>query len=372
MLASKDGHYLLTHFKFGEHHLFVDFSEQGGYGPTKTVKLEEIGSEDFIPCPMQTTTNSGPEHKVGSFLRCHVDTEGATRVLVVSDENEIDNDEQIQIRAHLKSLSQQIYDEQAKEYLFQELKRSINYETIDPHGEDVKTPEFDQDECKNKASQCEGAMQQSPYNPNYATLQRQITSIADYPEGTTITTCNQVVIEVLEAIDLKASDLNGLSNPYAELALICRNKKKNLFTKAKLKRRTYYIERTVAPKWSNQSQVFVFDVPPDAATITRGYFIKVQIRSFGVLGRHVHLGTTEVHLRSLRNQQELVGWYPLVSRTGRNELEKSLSSRVHGSVKLRVQWIYTVPALLDYHLLVVSQVSLDSEMGGWGLAVFFL
>ena len=65
-----------------------------------------------------------------------------------------------------------------------------------------------------------------------AAVERSIAEAADYPEGMHITRCNQVLIEVLEATDLKASGLSGLSNPYAEVSLKQRHRsRKNLFSK---------------------------------------------------------------------------------------------------------------------------------------------
>jgi hypothetical protein len=48
----------------------------------------------------------------------------------------------------------------------------------------------------------------------------------------------------------------------------------------------------------------------------------------------------------------VVGWFPLAGRTGRRELENQLSHWGRGSVRLRLQWIHSVPALLRYFILL--------------------
>ena len=96
----------------------------------------------------------------------------------------------------------------------------------------------------------------------------------------------------------------------------------------------------------------MFDVPPAAVVYTREHTLQVRIREFRFIGQHPFLGQTNVYLQSLRNQRELVGWYPLVGRMGRRDLEDSQANWGRGSVKLRVQWIYTVPALVNYFLML--------------------
>jgi hypothetical protein len=91
----------------------------------------------------------------------------------------------------------------------------------------------------------------------------------------------------------------------------------------------------------------------------------VKVRNFRLVGQHPILGQAAVHFGSLRNQQELVGWYPLAGRTGRRDVETSpLSDWSRGSIKLRVQWIYTTPALVDYFLLL-SERRLEQLQKSW-------
>lgn len=79
------------------------------------------------------------------------------------------------------------------------------------------------------------------------------------------------------------------------------------------------------------------------------------------------LGQAVVHLHSVRNQQELVGWYPLAGRTGKTELENPLSSWGRGSVRLRIQWVYTVRALMDYFIMFTERRLLQLQERRHGL-----
>lgn len=111
--------------------------------------------------------------------------------------------------------------------------------------------------------------------------------------GLFITKCNQVVIEVLEATGLKSSDLNGLSNPYVKVGLICGNRKKytGSFKSKPTSRSTYYIEKTLSPQWSHQC--FIFDVPEKAANDpkeTRRFSLQAVIKSTEKLGKDKFLG----------------------------------------------------------------------------------
>ena len=67
-----------------------------------------------------------------------------------------------------------------------------------------------------------------------------------------------------------------------------------------------------------------------------------------------------MHLRSLLGQKESIGWYPLTGKTSQSEAGPKFS-RIRGSVKLRIQWIYTPSALLEYYILL-SQVRASAAL----------
>jgi len=89
------------------------------------------------------------------------------------------------------------------------------------------------------------------------------------------------------------------------------------------------VRKSVNPTWESQS--FVFNVPREAVSVTRGHSIEVCLRNFRALGNHNTLGRAQVDLHSVRNQEPLVGWFPLIGRTGRRELENQLSHWGRGS-----------------------------------------
>jgi hypothetical protein len=113
--------------------------------------------------------------------------------------------------------------------------------------------------------------------------------------GLSITMRNQIIIEVMEATGLRSSDLNGLSNPFVQVKLICTNKKSHFgsFSNNAV-RSTYVVEKTLSPQWCYQS--FVFDVPEKASydpKVTRRYSLQCVIKSKDKLSGSKFLGQGE-------------------------------------------------------------------------------
>lgn len=86
-------------------HQFVDNEERGGYGPSISVRLEEIGYRSLLPIHAKDASRSR------RFLNCEVDTDGGTRLLVVSDDSGV-VDERAMLKRHLDTLKKQIVYEQ--------------------------------------------------------------------------------------------------------------------------------------------------------------------------------------------------------------------------------------------------------------------
>jgi hypothetical protein len=162
---------------------------------------------------------------------------------------------------------------------------------------------------------------------------------------------NQVIVEIIEAIGLNAADISGLVNRYYEVKLRNSERASPIFFSKTTVKRTPYCEKTLSPKWCNQK--FVFGVPEEASNSLRGYSIAVQVKSFGFLGVDLLLGQADVQLYNLRIQHELVGWFPLKNNKGKSSVDYSC-----GSIRMRMQWIHTVPALLNY-FLVLSESHLE-------------
>lgn len=81
------------------------------------------------------------------------------------------------------------------------------------------------------------------------------------------------------------------------------------------------------------------------------------MKSYSYFGKNRFLGQADVELVSLKDQCEVVGWFSLTSMSVRQHAlgHHSSGDHVRGSVKLRIQWIYSIPALLTYHLRLVSR-----------------
>lgn len=336
---------------------YVKNEEEGGLGASVSVKLEVIGFSDVLPCP-KANENATLTSESENYLNCCVDTDGVTRVLIISDKKE-NEDERTEIRNHIKVLQEQIKQEEAQESRILELRHLVGGDDVRSTGTPVEVE--DGEETKQeisppppgepKRSEVSPAAANTPTAAIGAAVNDELQNLAEFPEDISITRCHQVYVEVMEAAGLRSSDASGMCNPYCEVLLKESFKSRKAFrSKDKEKRMTYYMENTTTPKWA--TQVFIFDISPEAVHATRGYSVRVRLRNFHWIGKHPSLGQTSVYLSSLRNQQELVGWYPLVGTKERSDLDDSLGSYGRGSVKLRLQWIHSVPGLLDYFLML--------------------
>jgi C2 domain/SHR-binding domain of vacuolar-sorting associated protein 13 len=160
-----------------------------------------------------------------------------------------------------------------------------------------------------------------------------------------ITECHQIFVEILEATGISSDTINASCNPYCDVRLKHGHNRNRLFG-IRDRRRTYYIRKTFTPVWNKQS--FVFHVPPEAAVVTRGYKLILRVRNYSPFRSHQVLGYARIDLHSVRDQKSHIGWFPLVGRNGRPELNTHGSHLGRGSVRVRVQWIYTMPALVQY------------------------
>lgn len=106
---------------------FLTKEEDGHFGAAKTIKLEEIGYDDKLPCPPR---GHGPSNnKKENSLCCQVDTEGSTRVLIVSDEIiGSQQDPKVAdetVRCHLEKIGKEISDEEKRRAKIDELNKSV-------------------------------------------------------------------------------------------------------------------------------------------------------------------------------------------------------------------------------------------------------
>lgn len=343
----------------------VNDEEQGGLGASRSIKLEVIGFKDRLPCPQDAGRDVGGSSSVNEgYLNCQVDTDGLTRVLIIADK--ANEDERTDMRNHISVLQRQIREEEKRKARILELRNlfhGVGRSFI--HSGDISSVEDDeetkqevtthsQDDRRMGSQNASGSpsMSHMPTDSGARTgtlIEDELEELADFPEDISITHCHQVLVEIIEAAGLRPTDASGVCNPYCEIVEKGRSKSRKSF-RSRPTWKTHFIENTTSPKWTGQ--VFIYDVPSEAAHVTRGYGAKVRIRNFHWIGSHPCIGHTTVHLSSLRNQQEIVGWYPLVGRSVQADLDESLTNYGRGSVKLRMQWIHSVPGLIDYFLML--------------------
>ena len=318
----------------------VDGEDQAGFGIAVTVKLDEIGFTCELPCPRRNEQLNSEK-----VLSCCVDSNGATRVLLISNNRDEHDDKRV-LERHIGNVQKCIDEERSRIAILQSLTSNLteNHLYSDVERSDDKNVEcLDNSDNVWRRAHSENASSLSQ-------IEEAASALADFPEDCTIWRRHQIVIQVLEAAGLSSADVINKCNPYCEIILKGSRKSKSLFSHVTAMKKTYFVEGTFSPKWVDQT--FVFDVPPAAVEYTREHAILVRIRSFRLIGQHPYLGQTTVHLRTLRNQCELVGWYPLVGRTGHRDLEDVTANWGKGSVQLRVQWVFTVPALVTYFLML--------------------
>ena len=326
---------------------YVDDEEQGRFGSATVVKLEEIGYRGVLTCP--SSLQEGSEARHAGHLNVEVETDGATRILVVSDDS-YRNDEANVMNRRLETLKRQMREEENRAANLAALRFLLSQPA-----DAQESRSLIQGEALNNIQVYGAQLEGLEADARFRTVEDLAKNITDdFPEDSSIHRRHQVVVEVLEAVGLNPENEIGSCNPYCEVLIKGRSKlRKSLFEKRKDKGKTYYQKKSLSPKWTDQA--FVFDVPEEAVTVTRGHSIHVRLRNFRYVGAHKLLGQAVVHLHSVRDQQELVGWYPLAGRTGSTELDNPLSHWGRGSVKLRIQWVHSTPALLDYFMLLTDK-----------------
>jgi C2 domain/SHR-binding domain of vacuolar-sorting associated protein 13 len=327
---------------------YVEDEEQGRFGAATIVKLEEIGYRGHLACPTGATEDL--DARRSRHLNVDVETDGATRIMVASDDNYHDDDVMIMNR-RLESLKRQVREEESRLANLAALRYLLAGTSS---GTSIEGSVFEGAALSNLSlytQQVEGVDADERFRI-IEDLAKNITD--DFPEDTSIHRKHQVVVEVLEAVGLNPENEIGSCNPYCEVILKGRSKlRKSLFEKRRDKGKTYYTKKTLSPRWTDQ--IFVFDVPAEAVSVTRGHSIHVRCRNFRFVGAHKLLGQAVVHLHNVRDQQELVGWYPLAGRTGSTELDNPLSHWGRGSIKLRIHWVHSTPALVDCFTLFTDR-----------------
>lgn len=252
---------------------------QGHYGPCKTIKLEVVGFREKLPCPGLRTGGLYNHSSMDSenFLHCQVDIEGVTRVLIITESQ---NSSYLNIlRYNFESVSVSLKEEESRSYQFQNILQCIEADKLlDNEKKQQSILEISPRANSSRKSRGEekkvsvAAAAPSPQQPidseessqdrfnekEYSDfVEKQITIIAsDYPEDCTITKCNQLFVQIIEAAGLKSSGVSGLANPYCEISFKNLVKTKDRLNKQK--QLTYFVEKSICPKWLHQ--YFIFQV----------------------------------------------------------------------------------------------------------------
>ena len=298
---------------------FVKNEDQAGIGLPTTVKLEEIGFQSNLPSPFHEDSGSIRKH-----LYCHVDTEGETRRLIISDAGTgKELDELHLMESHLITLAKKIDEEECKLLSLQEINDNISKGLF--HRSDMllslqntalgggkrnlSLESFDQlidDEGNHLHIRNQNSfnLEKNESNEKLEDLVKE--RAGDNLDGMVITSTNQVIVEVIEALGLKSGFSDQNVDAYCKVGLECksRNIRSNLFSRNDRNRKgkTYYVEKNACPKWSGM--MFVFDVPVEAITSTRGYSIELKMKNYKHVGKHPALGKIVIPLHTLKNQSE--------------------------------------------------------------------
>jgi hypothetical protein len=303
--------------------------EDAFFSQTISVQLEEIGSHDILH--WQDKRLRSPR-----MLEFEVDVIGITRVLVARDFFQ-EGDPQL-LRKDCMVLLEEAIEEESK--------RSLSLVALNENFISRSTC----DEGTND--------QGSTINAIAEEANKLMSNVS---ELSTVTRRHQVLVEILESSGLCSDSFVGDCNPYVEIRLKhSRSLRRSLMKKTDLKR-TYYVRKSLSPTWDGQT--FVFDVPQEAVDSPREHTLNIVVRNYRRFGRHNVLGKAQIELHCLRNQEPLVGWFPLAGRTGRRELENQLSQ----SIRLRAQWIYSIPGLLQYYTLLSEKRLIELQTRKQGL-----
>ena len=227
---------------------YVDNEERGGFGLPTTVRLEEIGFQSLLPVP---SFMEALNEKM-KYLHCEVDTDGGTRLLIITEFTG-ESDDRKMMNQNIESLQKQILNEEERCGALQNLKHVLTQPI--------------EEEPMGSASNGQAAEEERSN-----AIEDEIRELVDdFPEGN-ISKRFQLVVQVLEAVGLSSSHFVGSPSPYCEVFLKGRSRsRKNFLQKRKNKRKTYFVEKSLRPRWNDQ--YFVFDVPEEAIEVTRGMFL---------------------------------------------------------------------------------------------------
>ena len=282
----------------------VENEHEGAYGATRTVKLDEIGFSEYLPSMCKEEDDT-------SDLFCRVDADGATRVLTVTVNGNTDLEKKV-IEEHVDVLEKEMLMLSDDLIKYSRLQKKLEISTrasivsaleaemhykLDDDFDIVDEDERGSNILREKSTarpklligdSSLGGLSSSSRGEGGGISLNEINEelLAECEEvceeSNFITKTDQLFVEIIEAIGLRATDLSGLSDPYCVVKLMNRDGGRRKIFNGDQKRKTYFVEKTLNPKWKHQA--FVFDVNREAVSTTRGFFLRVRIKDFSLLG----------------------------------------------------------------------------------------
>lgn len=287
--------------------------------PGVRIRLDGIGRAHPIPLHEPYTDD-------GHCLTARIGTEGTTRVLNVSKDGSADERMSLKRRREELSKLRQVYVQHRDIYsqLMEELANLA----------EEKREVMPRDQTKNfNLDAVENAI---------GGLQAEIHDADIHVRGR-----HHLLVEVIEAKGLQAKDISGLSDPFVQVYLKIQDKLLRRDPRYQQHFTTYVIEKTLNPKWQNQS--FVFKVPPKAVSNPKAYSVHVKVKDFdGPVKKSDFLGRIDMQLDLLENEMELDGWYFLTrkSQLFQQPLQSCLETPDLGAIHLRMRWVHSLEGLV--------------------------
>lgn len=175
---------------------------------------------------------------------------------------------------------------------------------------------------------------------------------------------HQVLVEILEAKDLKQFVIGKLEDTYCSVQLRAGH---SIFQGQAQPRYTNICEQNMNPVWIGQR--FVFDVPDfdDVNTIIKARDVKIRVNVMSktvIRPLHRFLGQADIQFSCLKTsaEEEVKGYFLL--RPQAASITAAQMIDVSGSIKIRLQWIHSDEGLLKYNLAsIAARIAELEELG---------
>ena len=165
---------------------------------------------------------------------------------------------------------------------------------------------------------------------------------------------HQVLVEVLEAKDLRQFVIGKLEDTYCSVQLRTGT---SIFQGQAQPKYTNVCEQNMNPLWIGQR--FIFDVPDfdDVSTKIKARDVKIRVNVMSktvIRPFHRFLGQADIQFSCLKTsaEEEVKGYFLLRPQAPSITAAKMID--VSGSIKIRLQWIHSDEGLIKYNLSCIS------------------